>query len=105
MNEKHQETGESKAPLILTVPAYGFVVTLHLDSLCRPNRAAFSDETFARGKDELTREVLGGITTSRFSPAFSARRPFLFPFRRARQASPSALPPNRRLLKVHWLAL
>lgn len=89
MKNEHQEDATRKPPLILTVPAYGFVVALHLDSLCRSNRAAFFDETFARGEDQLTRNVARGITTSRFSRAFSARRLCLFPFPRARQASPS----------------
>ena len=88
MNDKDQETATPRAPLILTIPAYSFVVALQLDSLCRSNRAAFSDETFARGEDQLTRDVPRGITTSRFSRAFSARRLLLFPFRRARQTSP-----------------
>lgn len=89
MNEKHQENATPRAPLILTVPAYSFVVALHLDCLGRSNRAAFSDEPFARGEDELTRDVPRGITTSRFPRAFSARHLRLFPFPRARQASPS----------------
>jgi hypothetical protein len=87
MNEKHQETIAPRAPLILTVPAYSFVVALHLDCLAESNRAAFSDESFARSGDELTRDGPRGITTSRFSRAFSARRLLLFPFPRARQAS------------------
>ena len=85
MKNEHQEDTTPRPPLILTVPAYGFVVALHLDALCRSNRAAFSNETFAKGEDRLTRDVARGFTTSRFS---RARRLFLFPFRRARQASP-----------------
>jgi hypothetical protein len=81
MKNEHQDATR-RPPLILTVPAYCFVVALHLDSLCR---AAFSDETFARSEDQLTRDVARGITTSRFS---RARGLFLFPFPRARQASP-----------------
>jgi hypothetical protein len=88
MRDKHQETGAPTAPMILTVPAYSFVVALQLDCLGRSNPAAFSDETFARGEDELTGDVPRGITTSLFSRAFSARRLFLFLFPRARQASP-----------------
>lgn len=84
MKNEHQDATR-RPPLILTVPAYCFVVALHLDSLCRSNRAAFSDETFARSEDQLTRDVARGITTSRFS---RARGLFLFPFSRARQASP-----------------
>ena len=91
MKNEHQEDTTRRPPLILTVPAYCFVVALHLDSLCQSNRAAFSDETFARGEDQLTRVLARGISTSRFSRAFSARRLFLFPFPRARQASPSKL--------------
>jgi hypothetical protein len=51
MRDKHQETGAPTAPMILTVPAYSFVVALQLDSLCRSNRAAFSDETVADADD------------------------------------------------------
>jgi hypothetical protein len=47
MSEKHQGIVTPEAPLILTVPAYSFVVALHLECLGRSNRAAFSDETFA----------------------------------------------------------
>jgi hypothetical protein len=47
MNDKNQEPAAPRAPLILTVPAYSFVVALHLDCLGRCNRAAFSAETFA----------------------------------------------------------
>jgi hypothetical protein len=85
MKNEHQEDTTPRPPLILAVPAYGFVVALRLDSLCRSNRAAFSDETFARDEDQPTRDVARGITTSRFS---RARHLFLFPFPRARQASP-----------------
>ena len=88
MSNKHQETGPPRVPLILAVPAYGFVVALYLDSLCRSNRAALSDETFASSEDELTRDAPRGATTSRSSRAFRARQLFLFPFPRARQASP-----------------
>ena len=48
MNNKDQENGALRGPLIFTVPAYGFVMALYLDWLCRPNRAAFSDKTFAQ---------------------------------------------------------
>jgi hypothetical protein len=88
MNDERQEIAAPRVPLILTIPAYNFVVALHLDYLGSCNRAAFSGETLARGEDQLTRDVARGITTSRFSRAFSARRLFLFPFPRARQASP-----------------
>jgi hypothetical protein len=47
MNNKNQENGVLKSPLIFTVPAYGFVMALYLDWLGRPNRAAFSAKTFA----------------------------------------------------------
>jgi hypothetical protein len=88
MKNEHQEDTTRRPPLILTVPAYCFVVALHLDCLGRSNQEAFSDETLARSEDELTRDVPRGITTSRFARAFSARRLLLFPFRRARQTSP-----------------
>lgn len=44
MKNEHQEDTTRRPPLILTVPAYCFVVALHLDSLWRSNRAAFSGE-------------------------------------------------------------
>jgi len=47
MNNKHQEDGAARGPLIFTVPAYGFVMGLYLDWLGRSNRAAFSAKTFA----------------------------------------------------------
>lgn len=47
MNDKDQETATPRAPLILTIPAYSFVVALQLDCLGRSNRPAFSAETFA----------------------------------------------------------
>ena len=47
MNDKNQETRVPRAPLILTVPAYSFVVALHLD--CGWSKApALSAETFAQ---------------------------------------------------------
>jgi len=46
MNDKHQEIAAPRVPLILTMPAYNFVVALHLDYLGPPNRAACSGETF-----------------------------------------------------------
>ena len=45
MNDEHQETAAPRVPLILTIPAYNFVVALHLDYLGQSNRAAFSGET------------------------------------------------------------
>jgi hypothetical protein len=48
MNNKDQENGALRGPLIFTVPAYGFVMALYLDWLCRSNRAAFSAKTFAQ---------------------------------------------------------
>jgi hypothetical protein len=46
MNNKDQENGARRGPLIFTVPAYGFVMALYLDWLGRSNRAAFSAKTF-----------------------------------------------------------
>ena len=67
MKNEHQENGASRASLILTVPAYSFVVALHLDSLGRSNRAAFSAETFVDAADGETFETkdpaLGGRIT------------------------------------------
>jgi hypothetical protein len=48
MNNKDQENGALRGPLIFTVPAYCFVMALYLDWLGRSNRAAFSDKTFAQ---------------------------------------------------------
>jgi len=48
MNNKDQENGALRGPLIFTVPAYGFVMALYLDWLGRSNRAAFSAKTFAQ---------------------------------------------------------
>jgi hypothetical protein len=48
-----KKTGAPSASLILTVPAYSFVVALHLDCLGRFNRATFSTETFAAAKTVL----------------------------------------------------
>jgi hypothetical protein len=47
LNDKHQENGAPRGPLIFTVPAYGFVMVLYLDWLGQSNRAAFSAEPFA----------------------------------------------------------
>jgi hypothetical protein len=47
MNDKHQETRASTAPLILTVPCYGFVVAVPLDGLARSNHAALFTETLS----------------------------------------------------------
>jgi hypothetical protein len=57
MNDKHHVTGAPRASLILTVPAYSFVVALDLDSLGRSNRAAFSAETFVGAADGETFET------------------------------------------------
>ena len=48
MNNKDQENGVLREPLIFTVTDYGFVMALYLDWLGRSNRAAFSAETFAQ---------------------------------------------------------
>ena len=45
MNDKDQENGALRGPLIFTVPAYGFVIALYLDCLARSNRPAFSAKT------------------------------------------------------------
>ena len=42
MNNKNQENGTLRGPLIFTVPAYGFVMALYLDWLDGTNRAAIS---------------------------------------------------------------
>jgi hypothetical protein len=42
MNNTHRENGTMAGPLIFTVPAYGFVMALYLDSLGRtPTRERF----------------------------------------------------------------
>jgi len=45
MNNKHQENGAPRDPLIFTVPAYGFVMALYLDWLDNTNRTVVSDKT------------------------------------------------------------
>jgi hypothetical protein len=47
MNNKHQENGALRDPLILTVPAYGFVMALYLDWLGRSKETPFSAKTFS----------------------------------------------------------
>ena len=39
MNDRDQETKTWRSPLIFTVPAYGFVMALYLDSLGRSSQA------------------------------------------------------------------
>jgi hypothetical protein len=39
MNDRDQETKTWRSPLIFTVPAYGFVMALYLDSLGQSNQA------------------------------------------------------------------
>jgi hypothetical protein len=42
MNNTHRENGTMAGPLIFTVPAYGFVMALYLESLGRtPTREGF----------------------------------------------------------------
>jgi hypothetical protein len=48
LNDKDQENEVSRAPLIFTVHAYGFVMALYLDWLDRSNGARFSTKTFAQ---------------------------------------------------------
>ena len=47
MNDKYQENWKPRAPLIVTVPAYSFVVALYLDCLGWSHRAALSAEPLA----------------------------------------------------------
>ena len=53
MNNKDQENGALREPLIFTVTDYGFAMALYLDSLGRSNRAAFSAKTFAEEVDPV----------------------------------------------------
>jgi hypothetical protein len=60
MNNKDQENGAMREPLIFTVTDYGFVMALYLDSLGRSNPTAFCAKTFAQevepiGPAELSR--------------------------------------------------
>jgi hypothetical protein len=48
LNDKDQENGVPRAPLIFTVLVYGFVMALHPDWLDRSNGARFSTKTFAQ---------------------------------------------------------
>jgi len=54
LNDKHQENGASRAPLIFTVPAYGFVMALYLDWLDRSNGGGFTAKTFAQAIEQST---------------------------------------------------
>jgi len=56
MNNKHQENGVLRGPLIFTVPAYGFVMALYLDWLGRSKEKPFSAKTFAE-EVELVRRT------------------------------------------------
>ena len=71
MNHKYQEIG-APASLILTVPAYSFVVALHLDCLGRSNRAAFSAETVADAADGETFETKDPALGARITRISSA---------------------------------
>jgi hypothetical protein len=48
MNDQDQEAAESRHPLILTVPAYNFVVALHPDCLGWSNGGALSAKNLAK---------------------------------------------------------
>jgi hypothetical protein len=51
MNNKDQENGALREPLIFTVTDYGFIMALYLDSLGRSNPTAFLRQNlFARGR-------------------------------------------------------
>jgi hypothetical protein len=60
MNNRDQENGAPRGPLIFTVPAYGFVMALYLDWLNGTNRAAFSAKTFA--------EQVESVEPARYKP-------------------------------------
>ena len=45
MNNKHDENGALRGPLIFTLPAYSFVVILSFDWFDGPDRAAVSAKT------------------------------------------------------------
>jgi hypothetical protein len=60
MNDECNENGTLTRPLILTVPAYGFVMALYVDWLGRSTRTAISGKTFAQ-EDEL-------VEPARFKP-------------------------------------
>ena len=48
MNDQDQEAAEPRHPLILTVPAYNFVVALHPDCLGWSNGGALSAKNLAK---------------------------------------------------------
>jgi hypothetical protein len=48
MSNKYQENGALTAPLIFTVPAYGFVMALYVDWLGRATQEAFFAKAFAQ---------------------------------------------------------
>jgi hypothetical protein len=72
MRDKHQETGAPTAPMILTVPAYSFVVALHLDCFGRSNRAASSAETVTDAADGETFEIEDPALGARITRVSSA---------------------------------
>jgi hypothetical protein len=56
MNNKDQENGALREPLIFTVTDYGFVMALYLDSLGRSNPTAFCAKTFAQEVEPIEPE-------------------------------------------------
>jgi hypothetical protein len=57
MNNKHPENGELTGPLIFTLPAFGFVVILHLNSLDGTLRIGRLAETTKRHSPHLRSAV------------------------------------------------
>jgi hypothetical protein len=53
MNNKDQENGALREPLIFTVTDYGFVMALYLDSLGRSNPTAFCAKTFSQEAEPI----------------------------------------------------
>jgi hypothetical protein len=69
MNHNIQETRAPRASLILTVPAYGFVVALPIDCLGWFSQGAFSDETLVtglKGSDHEQELLLDGTANPGF---------------------------------------
>ena len=64
MNDKDQKNGASRGRLIFTVPAYGFVIAVHVDWLAPSNYAGFSAETFVDAPRSLGFHPLGSMMLS-----------------------------------------
>ena len=95
MKNEHQEDTTWRPPLILTVPAYSFVVALQLDCLGRSNQGAFSAETFVDAADGETFETKDPALRTKITRVSSAGK------RDAKQPAAVA----REAFKKRWRTL